>query len=388
MLLPITIAAAACATIPAVLTLLNLREYQPPPVRGTEALPPVTVIIPARNEAAGIAACVTNVLASNNVDLQVIVVDDASTDSTADIVRDIAAQDTRLRLLQSARLPQGWNGKQHACAQGSAATSTPLLCFLDADVRLHPEALTRTITSLMQQRAALVSGFPRQITGTFVEKLLIPLIHFVLLGLLPMRGLRKTTKPAYAAGCGQFLLVDREAYNRSGGHAAIKHTMHDGLLLPKLLRQHGYPTRLVDLTALAECRMYTSAGGTWNGLSKNATEGMATPARIVPMTLLLGVGQVLPLPLLWLAWERTTFVIPFLGPPVRIGMEPVWWAAAAVVLSYLPRGINVIRYRQSWLGAVLHPLGIAVLLMLQWVAMARKVIGKPATWKSREYSAN
>jgi hypothetical protein len=368
--------------------MLNLREYREPATTVGTQLPAVTVIIPARNEAGGIAACVGSVLASKTVDLHIIVVDDASTDSTADLVRGMAANDPRLKLIASAVLPAGWNGKQHACWQGAQEATTPLLCFLDADVRLHPDALARTVTAMLQEHAALLSGFPRQVTGTWLEKLLIPLIHFVLLGLLPMRRLRLTTQPAYAAGCGQFLMVDREAYTRSGGHAAIRHTMHDGLLLPRLLRSHGYTTRLVDLTELSRCRMYTTAASTWNGLAKNATEGIATPIRIVPMTLLLGLGQVLPLPLLALAWERTTFIIPFLGPPIRIGLAPVWWSAAAVVLSYLPRAINAARYRQSWLSALLHPAGVAVLLVLQWVALGRKLVGRPATWKARAYPSN
>jgi glycosyltransferase involved in cell wall biosynthesis len=370
------------------MTLLNRREYREPTVVDDSTLPTVTVIVPARNEASGIAACVASVLASQRVDLRVMVIDDASTDNTAEIVRSIASEDPRVMLLPSAVLPAGWNGKQHACWQGANAATTPLLCFLDADVRLRPDALNRTVSGMVGERAALLSGFPRQITGTWLEKLLIPLIHFVLLGLLPMRAMRLTTDPAYAAGCGQFLLIERDAYQKAGGHQAIRHTMHDGLLLPRLLRSHGFSTRLVDLTNLAECRMYTTASATWNGLSKNATEGIAAPARIVPMTLLLGFGQVLPLALLWLAWERTFFVIPFLGPPIRIGMAPVWWSLTALLLSYLPRVINAGRYRQSWFGALLHPVSVFLLLVLQWVALGRKLLGRPATWKSRAYPTN
>jgi glycosyltransferase involved in cell wall biosynthesis len=382
--LPWTVASALCAAIPAALTLVNLREYVPPPP-GVHALPAVTVIIPARNEAAGIAACVESVLASVGVSLEVVVVDDASTDNTAEIVRGIRSRDARVRLVQPGGLPFGWNGKQHACWVGARSAETQLLCFLDADVRLAPAALARMATLLVRERAALVSGFPHEVTGTVLEKLLIPLIHFVLLGLLPMRGLRTTTKPAFAAGCGQFLLVDRSAYIQSGGHSEIRSTMHDGLLLPRLVRQHGYTTRLADMTDLAECRMYHSAASTWQGLAKNATEGIAAPARIAPMTLLLGLGQVAPPLLLWLAWQRTTFLIPFLGPPIRIGVAPVWWAGAALLLSYLPRLINTMRYRQSWLGAALHPAGVGLLLVLQWYALIRKLAGRPAVWKARSY---
>ncbi len=392
MLLALAVASAACAATPALLTLLNLSEYQPPPPAADRhdagPQPPITVIIPARNEEEGIAACVNSVLASTGITLDIVVIDDASTDRTAAIVEEIAGHHKRVHLLHAAPLPSGWNGKQHACWQAAQAASTPLLLFLDADVRLAPGCLSRCVFLLVRGRAALVSGFPREETGTFLEKLLIPLIHFILLGLLPMRLSRTTTVPGFAAGCGQFLLVDLEAYIRSGGHAAIRHTMHDGLLLPRLLRQHGYVTRLADLTAVASCRMYRSLRTTWNGLAKNATEGMAAPVRILPMTLLLGFGQILPLPLLWMAWKHTRFIFPFLGPPVRVGMAPVWTAVLALLLSYLPRIINAARYRQSWLGVLLHPAGVAVLLVLQWYALVRKLVGRTASWKSREYVAN
>ncbi len=387
MLFALALTSAACAVVPALLTLVNVSEYQPPPP-AAEALPPVTVIVPMRDEEAGIAACLASVLASAGVVLEVIAMDDGSTDATAEVVQGMAAADTRLRLLHADPLPAGWNGKQHACWLAAQAATGSVFCFLDADVRLEGETLARCLTAQQRDHAALLSGFPQELTGTWLERLLIPLIHFILLGLLPVRLLRTTTTAGYAAGCGQFLMVDRAAYMQSGGHAAIRHTMHDGLLLPRLLRQHGFRTTLVDLTDLASCRMYRSASTTWNGLAKNATEGIAAPARIVPMTLFLGIGQVLPLPLLWLAWQHTRFIFPFLGPPVRIGVAPVWAASVAVALSYLPRIVNTVQYRQSWFGAALHPLGVLVLLVLQWYALCRKLLGHPAGWKARQYTAN
>ena len=383
MLLFLSFVSTCCAALPAALTLSNLREYVQPP-RAGGSLPAVGVIVPARNEEAGIAACIGSVLLSQGIDLEVFVIDDGSTDNTAAIARELAGADPRLRLLNAPPLPSGWNGKQHACDTGAHAAATPLLCFLDADVRVHPEALARMATLLMhgggqpdepKSRAALVSGFPLQQTGTVLEWLLLPLIHFVLLGLLPIHRMRLRTSPAYAAGCGQFLMVDREAYFAAGGHAAIRETMHDGLLLPRLLRSAGGYTRLADLTALATCRMYHSAASTWNGLAKNATEGLGSPRSIVPMTLLLGLGQVLPIPLLVIASAmRATTALP--------------WAWAAVVLSYLPRLLEVKRFQQRPIGAALHPIGVATLLVLQWYALGRKLLGRPAVWKQRAYPAN
>ena len=362
----------------AILTLLNLREYRQPPLLRPAADPVpglLSVIIPARNEQAGIAECLACVLASTGCTLEVLVLDDSSTDATAQVVAAVADRDSRVRLLHGTSLPAGWNGKQHACWLAAQQARGDRLLFLDADVRLQPEAAGRMSAFLMATGAALVSGFPRQVTVTPMERLLIPYIHFVLLGLLPMGAMRRSNAPGFAAGCGQFLLVDRASYFRCGGHAAIRATMHDGLLLPRLLRQHGLPTRLADLTELASCRMYRSAAEVWLGLAKNATEGLAAPARILPMTLLLGVGHVLPLPLL-------------VAATIAEDRPAALAAGGALVLSYLPRVLEARRFRQSWLGAALHPLGMATLLALQWYALLRKLLGRPARWKERAYAAN
>ena len=270
-----TIAVMLCSLAPAVLFCVNWRRYLPPPQAGSVCLPPLSVLIPARDEEDGIAAAVESVLASTGVHFEVIVMDDGSIDRTADMVEAIAKKDARVRLERTQNLPIGWNGKQHACWSLAQAASHELLCFVDADVRLQPDCLARMAVLLIQGQRGLVSGFPRQVTETWFERLLLPLIHFVLLGFLPVERMRNTTDPAFAAGCGQFILVRREDYFACGGHAQIKTTMHDGLLLPKLFRQNGYRTDLADLTDLATCRMYRNARQVWQGLAKNATEGLA-----------------------------------------------------------------------------------------------------------------
>ncbi len=396
MLFALSLVSAAAAVGPAALTIANLREYREPPLLGETEQADVTVIVPARNEAAGIAECVDSVLRSRDVSLRIVVVNDGSTDATADIVRELARRDERLLLLEADLLRTGWNGKQHACWQGAQAATTSIVCFLDADVRLQPAALARMATLLRHgdgrqgasAQIGLVSGFPLEQTGTALERLLLPLIHFVLLGLLPMRFLRTTTNPGFSAGCGQFLMVDRGAYMSAGGHAAIRETMHDGIRLPRLMREHGYATRLADLTALATCRMYRSGAETWNGLAKNATEGLGAPKTIVPATLILGVGQVLPLPLLAVAVARLVYRRNSGTESIAGDVICVALAATAVCLSYLPRVLAVPRYRQSRLSAALHPVGVATLLALQWFALGRKLVGRPATWKSRVYQAN
>jgi hypothetical protein len=367
----LAIVAVSLAALPALLLLANLRLYRPAPPG--EGVATVSVLIPARDEEAAIAAAVESALASRGVDLEVVVLDDHSEDRTAEIVRTIAERDPRVRLLAAPDLPPGWCGKQHACHVLAGAARMPLFAFLDADVRLAPDGLARLAAFRAASGADLVSGIPHQVTGTLLEKLLIPLIHFVLLGFLPLSRMRRYPSPAYAAGCGQLFLARRDAYEAAGGHAAIRATLHDGIELPRAFRIAGRRTDLCDATDLASCRMYRGAAQVWRGLAKNATEGLGSPGRIVPATVLLLGGQVLPFGLLAAsAW---------LSPP------EIALAAVAAVLAYTPRVVSAVRFRQSALGAALHPLGVPLLVSIQWYALARRLVGRPATWKGRRYQA-
>lgn len=354
------------SAIPAALFFRNLSLYTPPPVSGRKSK--VSVLIPARNEESTIAGAIEAALANIMTDVEVVVLDDHSDDRTAAIVSELAARDGRIRLEYAPPLPAGWCGKQHACSVLAELASHDLLCFIDSDVRLGPESLSRITGFLESSGSDLVSGFPRQVTGTFLEKLLIPLIHFVLLGFLPLDKMRQSTHPAFAAGCGQLMFVRREAYRKAGGHSAIRSTLHDGLNLPKAFRTAGLRTDLFDATDVASCRMYTTAGQVWSGLAKNATEGLGAPSRILPVTIILLTGQVAP------------FVMAALwGLSIPI--------ALAMICAWLPRFAAVRRFHQPLLSAVLHPLGILVLLAIQWYAAARSLMGRPSTWKGRSYQA-
>lgn len=368
----LALAAAVCALIPFQLFLRNLLRFSPPP-QPAGPLPAVSVLIPARDEELSIADSVAAALKSEGVELEVVVLDDASKDRTAEIVRSLAARDPRVRLAAAPPLPPGWCGKQHACATLAGLARFPVLVFLDADVRLAPGGLARAVAFLERTGAGLVSGFPRQETVTFLERLLIPLIHFVLLGFLPMGWMRRFRHPAFGAGCGQLFVARREAYKEAGGHAAIRASLHDGIHLPRAFREAGVATDLFDATDVATCRMYRSAGEVWRGLAKNAVEGIAAPGKIVPFTALLLAGQVLPPVLLVLALAGWA--------PVEI----LGIGAAATVAAYWPRLVAVRRFRQPLDGALLHPLAIVVFLGLQWYALGRHLLGKPAGWKGRSY---
>jgi hypothetical protein len=364
--------ALVLAGIPAGLFLLNLLVYRPIAHRQSPISHSVSVLIPARNEEPNIRASLQAVLANHGCDFEIIVLDDHSTDRTAAIVTELARGDDRVRLESAPALPAGWCGKQHACFALARLARHPLLVFLDADVRLAPDALARMASFMERRDAALASGVPGQELGSPGERLLIPLIHFILLGFLPIHAMRRTRRPALSAGCGQLFIARREAYERCGGHALLRDSLHDGIKLPRVFRQAGFATDLFDATDLAACRMYRTSADTWRGLGKNATEGLAAPGTILPMTALLLGGQVLPFVLLAFApWLSSSGLL---------------LAAVAAVTAYLPRFLAARLFRQPLGGALLHPVGVMMLLAIQWHALVRHLAGRPSEWKGRRYS--
>ncbi|MDQ2711194.1 MAG: glycosyltransferase [Acidobacteriota bacterium] len=362
----------ALAALPAVLFLWNLALYNKP--RASSTPEAVSVLIPARNEERSIETSVRAALASRNTELEVLVLDDNSEDATAEIVRCIASADKRLHLFAAPPLPPGWCGKQFACSVLADLASSPVLCFIDADVQLTPTGLADMVGALRLRKSALISGFPQQITHTALEQLLLPLMHFLLLGFLPLSGMRKLVHPSFGAGCGQIFVADREAYRKAGGHSAIRNSRHDGITLPKAFRRAGFMTDLCDATSVASCRMYRNAHEVFYGLLKNATEGLAAPSRIVPFSVLLFAGQVLPIALFLFAWTDTS----------SRSFQSV--TTLAVIASYLPRLIAAVRFKQPFFAALFHPTAILLLLGIQWYALLRSLFKLPAVWKGRSYS--
>lgn len=373
----LALGALALAAIPFLMVCGNLSQFVGPPPLPHEPLPPlgcVSVLIPARNEAAGIGLTLNAAMRNPDLPSEVIVLDDQSEDETPAIVREAASRDRRIRLETGRPLPAGWNGKQHACWQLSELASGDWLVFMDADVRLQPDGLERLVRWLAARPdLGLASAFPHQLTGTWLERLIIPLMHFVLLGFLPLARARRSRQPAFAAGCGQLFVARRDAYREVGGHQAIRSSRHDGVTLPRAFRSAGWMTDLVDGTDLADCRMYHTARQVVTGVLKNADEGLAHPLRILPFTILLFGGQVLPW--LLLAWSLVD------GVP-----QGGWWlfvCGLAAGLGVWTRGMLANRYRQSWLGVVFHPLSLLLFLFWQWQALWNYVRGRKVAWRGR-----
>ena len=327
----------------------------------------ISVLIPARNEEHNLGTLLSSLLEQRDCRFEIVVLDDNSEDSTYSIARSFSENDGRVRVIRSQPLPEGWAGKQFACHQLSQEARFDHWIFVDSDVVFTDvQALARMAFHLKNSPAGMLSSVPRQLTGTWAEQLIIPIIHQVLLGFLPFWEMRRNCMPALGAACGQLVAVKREAYLRSGGHLAVKHRLHDATALAALMREKKILTDLFDSTELASCRMYRNSRDVFLGFAKNATEGMAQPILLPLWTILLLGANVWP----WVC-----------------GLVQGWTPelVLAGILNMSVFAVLMRRYRHSLLGAVARPAGVLTFVAIQWIALIGKWVGWRATWKGRSY---
>ncbi|MGH6890101.1 MAG: glycosyltransferase [Rhizomicrobium sp.] len=238
------------------------------------SLPPVAVIVPARNEAANIGRCLLALLAQTYPKdrISIVVVDDGSIDRTAEIVQAMAESEPRLSLLRCRSLPPGWTGKSHACwiAQREVPSKVEWLCFLDADMRAEPALLESAVASAHAEDLALLSLAPRHELGSFAERLIIPCGLCFLGFRQDLRGARPEHAGVIATG--QFFLARRGAYEAVGGHRAVRSDICEDLELARLFKKSGERVCMKDGGKLVSTRMYTGWSTLWPGFAKNLTD--------------------------------------------------------------------------------------------------------------------
>lgn len=274
LLLQLLFAVWNAAQLPKLGTGISRGASEVHPVSAASAVRRLSVLIPARNEADNIADCLSSVLAcsTSGREVEVRVLDDSSTDGTGAIAAAILGD--RACVMRGRELPEGWLGKSHACAQLAEAAEGDWLLFLDADVRLQPLALEAAFTAAEAQGGGMVTGFPRQVTGTWLERLVVPLMVFTIICHLPVPLVRGSRDPRFVAAHGGFILIHRDTYARCGGHESIRGELVDDMALARAVKRAGEPVTLADITGHASMRMYHNAREVWNGYRKNIYAGI------------------------------------------------------------------------------------------------------------------
>jgi glycosyltransferase involved in cell wall biosynthesis len=244
---------------------------------GAALLEKISAIVPVRNEEASIAACVDALLQQPEI-LQVIIVNDQSTDRTAEIVRQRMASEPRLQLLEISELPAGWVGKNNAAAHGANLATQAWLLFVDVDAEVLPGACAKALADADESNAGLVSFSPEQVTNNWYEKALIPFIYLRLAKKFSYAAVNNP-KSRVAAANGQFLMLHRSVYDAIGGHASVSGEVLEDVALAKRVKAAGYGLHFGPGTGLVRARMYRSFAAMWEGWRKNLYRLMGgTPA--------------------------------------------------------------------------------------------------------------
>jgi len=353
-------------------------EPVPPPQGG----PLISVCVPARNEAANIRPCIEALLSQTYPNLEVIVLDDRSGDATLAILQQLP-DDPRLRILHGSELPDGWAGKPHALYQAAAAARGNWLCFVDADTFLTPEAVASCHAKAIATSADLFTIMTRQITGTFWEKAVMPIVLTALSVGFPPREVNDPGRRIAVAN-GQFIMIRREVYAAIGGHERIKDEIVEDKALAELVKWNGYRLIVADGRLVARTRMYTSLPEMWEGWTKNVYLGL----RAQPSLILLGAfgGLVLVLAALFLP------IWPVLG--FLWFLNGGGWLALAVIIQALVVW-GAVLYARGSVALAMHiprwyalstPLGAGMFAAIMLSSAWKVVSGRGVTWRGRRYN--
>ncbi|MFD6752473.1 glycosyltransferase [Micromonospora gifhornensis] len=312
----------------------------------------VSVLLPLRDEADRVTPCLRALLAQRGVPgLRIVVLDDGSTDGTAEVVRAVVGDDPRVTLRTGVAPPPGWLGKPHACWQlaGHVEGSTDALVFVDADVVLGPYAVAAAVTELRAAGAELLSPYPRIVVRTVADRLVQPLLQWLWLTFLPLRAMERSRRPSLAAAGGQFLVVDRAGYLRAGGHAAVADRVLEDIELARAVKRAGGRIALADGSRLATCRMYD----TWPQLRDGYTKSLwATFGH--PLAAALVVGLLL---LLYTAPPLVAVAALLAGAPALAGVAALTYLTGVVGRVVSARATG----GRAWPDALSHPVSVAVL---------------------------
>jgi glycosyl transferase family 2 len=364
----ITAVGTATAALLTAHTAVNLTRLRRPDLGSGPPTEGVSVLLPVRDEAHRVEPCLRALLAALDRCgplVELVILDDGSTDGTPDVVRRVAGSDSRVRLVSGRPLPDGWLGKPYACAQLAEAAdpSYTVLVFVDADVLVAPNGLAAAVNLLRHSGLDLICPYPRQLAVTPAERLVQPLLQWSWLTTLPLALAERSKKPSLSAGNGQFLVVDRTAYDAAGGHAAVRTEVLDDLALVRAVKGAGGRGGVVDGTHLATCRMYDGWLGLRDGYTKSLWSAFGSPAGAVAVEGALVLAYVVP---------------PVAALTLRSRLGLAGYAAAVTGRALVARRTGA----RVWPDVLAHPASVVTFGWLTLESWRRHRAGTLA-WKGR-----
>jgi glycosyltransferase involved in cell wall biosynthesis len=327
----------------------------------------VTAIVPARNEEAVIATCVESLMGQPEI-AEILVVDDQSTDRTADVVRSLMAQTTKLRLVEAGSLPDGWVGKNHALWVGVQQAKFPWLLFTDADAIHAQNSAARALQVANENDAVLVSFSPEQITETWYEKSLIPYIYLRLAKRFSYEKVNDPKSRAAAAN-GQFLMIRRDVYKQIGGHAGVAGEVLEDVAIAMRVKSTGQRIWFSSGKGIVRVRMYRSFEAMWQGWQKNLYRLMGgTP---------------------WIVFREIEANIPWIALlAIALGIKYPILLFIGVLLFLMRQtiyGLDLARNQYPFSFIFYYVPAVTLYVGVLWSSYRSHVNGRIA-WKGRHYS--
>lgn len=346
--------------------------------------PLISVIIPVRNEERNIRRCLESMFRQTYPNLEVIVVNDRSSDRTPQILEELAQEDSRLQVIQGSPLPEGWAGKPHALWQGSKAARGEWLCFIDADTFATPELIASVYAAARANGSDLFSLLTAQKLDTFWEKTLQPLVFTALMvGFRP----HKVNDPRQpdAIANGAFLFFHRAAYEAIGGHQSVADSIVEDRDLAKRIKNAGLRLLIADGRGVMTTRMYTSFSEIWEGWTKNMFLGLHDHPRLAALGVfggILGLMGALVMP----AWLIAGIIWLVKGGGAYAALVVLQAVTAWIYLLYWRIQVNHEMEVSPWY-AFTFPIGSFVFAAMLITSALKVTSGKGVTWKGRRYMA-
>lgn len=335
----------------------------------------VSILVPLRNEEDNVKDLIDNLKKISYEYVEILLLDDNSSDGTLQLLKNTTLYDERFSILSGSELPKAWNGKVYACHQLSLRARGDYLLFIDADMRVHPDVIQASVSLLKKKNASMLSGFPAFPVHLMLEKLLVPLQHFVVFFHLPLLPANWTTKPAFTAAHGAFILVNQKDYRLIKGHEAIQNSLIDDVDLSRSFKKHGYRSLLANVTKFTTCFMYRSNKDVWDGFTKNLFPGLGrSPILVGTLFLFYGLFYVMP------------FLLVIAGIMSIIYGTVMYALFLPFILITIQKGYVDWITNQSIKLALYMPLSAFAFMLLLIHSMRTGLKQKGYVWKGRTYS--
>ncbi|MCX7876114.1 MAG: glycosyltransferase [Melioribacteraceae bacterium] len=323
----------------------------------------ISVLIPARDEEKNITTLLNNLINQSYKNLEIIVLDDNSTDNTQKIVKSFSVLDNRIHLINGEKLQKGWLGKNFACHQLSQKANGDIFLFLDADVSINENSIESVLKIFKEKKVNMLSIFPTQIIPNISTYLITPMMNWILLTFLPLLKVYTSTNKSFVAANGQFIMIDKETYLKIGGHVSVKNKIVEDMELARKVKEGKFKIITLLGNNFVKCKMYSKLDEAFNGFSKNFYAGFNI-STVMFSLLLIFIQSVFMLPTILVLFEIKFITIVFMIIISRI------------IISHLSN-------QNIFLNVLLHPFQMVAVFLVGINSMMTNSLGK-LEWKGRK----